>query len=130
MTDFSSARASGSLCFTYRETREVVVVHVSLACFFSNTVDSLCFACRSQSTYGHNLSLTTLEQTIDFYNASGITTVYRVLNDLPCAAFTVEEPSLSGIAYVDGSGNVLAFTGTPLTEEVAVMLTSIMAYAE
>ena len=74
--------------------------------------------------------MTTLEQLIDFYNASGITTVFRTLNDIPCAAFSVAEPPLSGIAYVDGTGNVLAFSGTPLTEEVAVMLTSIMAYAE
>ena len=79
---------------------------------------------------GAGAPITTLEQLIDFYNASGITTVFRMLNDIPCAAFSVEDPSLSGIAYVDGSGNVLAFTGTPLTEEVAVMLTSIMAYAE
>ena len=102
MTDFSSARASGSLSFTYRETWEVVVVHVSLACFFSDAVDSLCFACRSQSTYGHNLSLTSLEQT---------GTVDRsVWNSIQSTYYNI----LSGINYEFREGATLPYPGRVL----------------
>lgn len=74
--------------------------------------------------------LCTIEQVVEYYNASGIVANAAVLNDLGCVSYSVPGTNLCGIVYPDGEGGLLAFSFNPYNEIVAVMISSIMAYEE
>ena len=62
MADLAASRSSGRFCFSDRVGREIVMVHITFGCHINvNTVNTLCFGHRSQSSYGTDLSLSTGE---------------------------------------------------------------------
>ena len=73
MTDLTASRSSGWLCLTYRIGREIVVMHISLACLkLVKSVNSLCLCKRCQSSNRTDLSLSTGEHSGAMYSRDDI----------------------------------------------------------
>lgn len=110
------------------EMTEADVAGGGLAAFTDGTVNvSIAYAPIADDAGN---PLCTIDEVVEFYNASGIAANAGVLNDLGCVAFTVPETSLGGVVFPDGEGGLLAFSFAPLNETAAVMLSSIMACEE